>query len=90
MNYNQLAQDIIAELKSLGRRTDAEIAVRLGISRQAYVRRRNNNALTTDDITILSAWLVTWFGGGFYLNKYWLNGNEAKLGQPGKGFKGGE
>ena len=67
MNYNQIAQDIIAELKTLARRTDAEIAERLGISRQAYMRRRDNNKLTTEDITILSAWLVTAYGGGFYL-----------------------
>lgn len=72
MDYNQLAKDIIAELKTNARRTDAEIATRLGISRQAYVRRRDNNDLTTEDITVLSAWLVTAFGGGFYLDKHLL------------------
>lgn len=71
MDYNALAQEIIAELKDdHARRTDADIAHRLGISRQAYVRRRDHNALTTDDITVLSAWLITEFGGGWYLDKY--------------------
>ena len=70
MDYNQLAKDIIAELKTQARRTDTEIAERLGISRQAYLRRRDNNALTTEDITSLSAWLVAAFGGGFYIDKY--------------------
>ncbi len=73
MDYNAIAADIIAELKGHARRSDAEIAERLGISRQAYLRRRNSNSLTTDDITSLSSWLVTAFGGGFYFDKYWLN-----------------
>lgn len=70
MDYNQIARDIILELKVHARRTDAEIAQSLGISRQAYIRRRNTNSLTTENITVLSAWLVTAFGGGFYLNKH--------------------
>lgn len=73
MDYNQLAADIISELKTLARRSDAEIAKRLGISRQAYVHRRDTNSLTTENITVLSAWLITGFGGGFYINKYWRN-----------------
>jgi hypothetical protein len=73
MDYNAIAADIIAELKDdRCRRTDGDIAKRLDISRQAYLRRRDNNALTTEDITVLSAWLVTSFGGGFYLNKYFV------------------
>ena len=67
MDYNYIARQIISELKRLGRRTDSEIAERLGISRQAYLRRRDTNALTTEDITRLSAWLVTGYGGGYYL-----------------------
>lgn len=78
MDYNALAQDIIAELKTHARRTDAEIAQRLGISRQAYLRRKKLNKLTTENITVLSAWLVTAFGGGFYLNKYF---SEHKIGE---------
>jgi transcriptional regulator with XRE-family HTH domain len=70
MDYNAIASDIIHELKNHARRSDSEIASRLGISRQAYVNRRNKNSLTTEDITILSAWLVTSFGGGFYIDKY--------------------
>jgi len=70
MNFNDIAKDIVEELKTLYRRTDTEIAERLGISRQAYLRRRDKNTLTTEDITILSAWLITSFGGGYYLNKY--------------------
>lgn len=70
MNFNDIAKDIIEELKTLYRRTDTEIAERLGISRQAYLRRRDNNKLTTEDISSLSAWLITNFGGGYYLNKY--------------------
>lgn len=69
MDYNRIAHDIVTELKTHARRTDTEIAERLGISRQAYLRRRDNNALTTDDITGLSAWLVTGFGGGYYIDK---------------------
>ena len=72
MDYNKIATDIVLELKGHARRTDKEIAERLGISRQAYIRRRDSNRLTTEDITSLSAWLVTAFGGGFYLDKYWL------------------
>lgn len=76
MDYNQLAKDIIAELKNCkvecgrGSHSDAQIAEILGISRQAYLRRRDDNALTTEDITRLSAHLITAHGGGFYLNKY--------------------
>lgn len=76
MDYNQIAEDIITELKIHARRSDREIAERLGISRQAYLRRRDNNALTTEDITVLSAWLITGFGGGFYIDKI-----EAQLHQ---------
>ncbi len=68
MDYNRIASDIIDELKVHARRTDGEIAERLGISRQAYIRRKGTNSLTTDDITSLSSWLVTSFGGGFYIN----------------------
>lgn len=68
MDYNRIASDIIGELKTHARRTDAEIAERIGISRQAYLRRKKCNALTTEDITVLSAWLVTAFGGGKYIN----------------------
>ena len=75
MDYNAIAADILQELKVYARRTDAEIAERLGISRQAFARRRDANSLTTEDITILSAWLVTAFGGGFYIDKYF---KEAK------------
>jgi len=70
MDYNRISEDIISELKNHAKRSDAEIARRLGISRQAYANRRNKNTLTTEDITVLSAWLVTLFGGGFYLDKY--------------------
>lgn len=76
MDYNQIAKDIIAELKSSkvacssGGHSDVEIARILGISRQAYLRRRNSDSLTTNDITTLSAHLVTAHGGGFYLNKH--------------------
>jgi len=69
VDYNKIATDIVSELKGHARRTDKEIAERLGISRQAYIRRRDSNRLTTEDITSLSAWLVTRFGGGFYLDK---------------------
>lgn len=68
MDFNAVARDIVAELKTYARRTDGEIAKRLGISRQAYIRRRGTNTLTTENITVLSAWLVTEFGGGFYIN----------------------
>lgn len=81
MDYNQIAQYIVTELKTHARRTDAEIAERLGISRQAYLRRRDNNALTTEDITSLSAWLVTGFGGGHYIDKIFAaksNTNEKE------------
>lgn len=78
MDYNAIATDIIAELKHHARRTDGEIAIRLGISRQAYIRRRNTNALTTENITVLSAWLVTAFGGGFYINKFFKQGVLVK------------
>ena len=70
MDYNKIADEIIAELKQHAKRTDNEIAQRLGISRQAYLRRKDNNALTTENITVLSAWLITSFGGGYYLRKY--------------------
>lgn len=70
MDYNKIAQEIISELKSSHYVTDIQIAQRLGISRQAYARRRESNTLTTDDITSLSAWLVTAFGGGFYIDKF--------------------
>jgi hypothetical protein len=78
MDYNQITTDIIAELKQHARRTDAEIAGRLGISRQAYINRRDNNALTTENITVLSAWLVTAFGGGFYINKYFSDNSKIE------------
>jgi predicted ArsR family transcriptional regulator len=68
MDFNRIAAELVAELKTRARRTDAEIAERLGISRQAYVRRRDTNNLTTENLTVLSAWLVTEFGGGFYMN----------------------
>lgn len=70
MDYNEIADSIILELKTHAKRSDGEIAQRLGISRQAYLRRKKEHALTTENITVLSAWLVTGFGGGFYLNKY--------------------
>lgn len=70
MDYNKIAQDIISELKNNHHVTDIQIAQRLGISRQAYTRRRDSDALTTDDITSLSAWLITAFGGGFYIDKF--------------------
>lgn len=68
MDYTKIAKAIISELKTHARRTDLEIAERLGISRQAYSRRRDTDTLTVKDITILSAWLVTAFGGGFYID----------------------
>lgn len=86
MDYNQIAQDIVAELKSVGRRTDAEIAERLGISRQAYIRRRNTDSLTTENITVLSAWLITAFGGGFYLNKYFSSRSKKADNMPDPDF----
>lgn len=70
MDYVRISQDIIDELKTRARRTDAEIAERLGISRQSYARRRDTDSLTVRDITILSTWLVTSFGGGFYADKF--------------------
>ena len=76
MDYNAIAADILQELKAHARRTDAEIAERLGISRQAFARRRDTNSLTTEDITTLSAWLVTAFGGGFYIDKYFKESNN--------------
>jgi len=76
MDFNKIATDIVGELKSNFHRTDTEIAERLGISRQAYLRRRDNNALTSEDLTVLSAWLIAGNGGGFYLNKI-LNEEEA-------------
>lgn len=72
MDYNAIADDIIQELKQHARRSDTEIATRLGLSRTAYLHRRDNHALTTEDITVLSAWLVTSFGGGFYVDKYFI------------------
>lgn len=81
MDYNQLAQDIISELKGHSR-SDAEISGRLGISRQAYIRRRDTNSLTTENITVLSAWLVTRFGGGFYLNESFREEERLMTNQP--------
>lgn len=68
MDYNYIAKLIVGELKGMYFCNDYQIATRLGISRQAYARRRDTNSLTTEDITILSAWLVTAFGGGEYIN----------------------
>lgn len=71
MDFDKIADEIILELKTYARRTDKEIAERIGLSRQAYIRRRDNRALTTDNLTSLASWSVTGFGGGWWLDKYW-------------------
>ena len=63
MDFNQLAKDIIQEYKRF-KVTDTEIADILGTTRQTYTVKLKENRLTTEDLTILSAKIVTYFGGG--------------------------
>lgn len=78
MDFNQFARDLIAEYKKY-RVTDTQIAGILGLSRQGYLKRRDTNDLTTEDLTRLSAKIVTYFGGGEtlfqFVNRYSGNVN---------------
>lgn len=71
MDFNKIAEEVILELKTHAKRTDKEIAERIGISRQAYIRRRDTNSLTTENLTSLAIWSIVGFGGGWWIDKYW-------------------
>lgn len=62
MDFNKLAIELIREIKSLGI-TDNYIAHHLGISRQAFARRRDTDNFTTSDLTTLAAMSITLVGG---------------------------
>lgn len=63
MDFNQLAKDIIQEYKKY-KVTDSELGEILGVTRQTVTQKIANNSLTTEDLTRLSAKIVTYFGGG--------------------------
>lgn len=78
MDFNQLAKDLMSEYKRL-KVTDIELANYLCMSRQAFSLKVKQNRLTTEDLTRLSAHIVTYFGGGTTLLNFVDKYSEKRL-----------
>lgn len=66
LDFDKLADDLIAEMKSLGIPM-TEIAQRLGITRQCLHTRIKKHTLTTRNLTTLATMSITRCGGSVML-----------------------